>query len=634
MATSNFKSNLFVFFFLLSAVVQGQLSLNETHLLQTWKNDKLSDTLRLKALSKYIQQDLRRNNSDSILILADLGNQLALKSDNLHYQSVFASIKGNYYMRKFDLPLARKYHTRALTIDKNTKNYKGVIVSTFNLAAIEETASDFPVALSYYYEVIKLAEKIGDKAALANALNNMGNIYIGTKEIDTAGAFYKRSRNVGYINDSTFLPTLFMNLGTFYSEKNVLDSAIVYTRRSSIILRNLKDSFHLGKVYHNLGSVFSKAKNVDSAMHYLNKAIDIRKRIKDMKGLQSSLRRKAFRFYESGNKEEAVSYLLKALPIADSLNTVVELVEIHNGLYNLYGELNNYQLALKHLEIYKHLTDSIANRRNEIAMEKIKLSYEFDNRKLKLDQESQLKDLKSKRRVAISIFFLILSLLAGVALYLYYDRKKILNRKQIQQLEQSNLGLQMNPHFTFNAINSAQSFILSNSSEEAHRFLSDMSKLIRLTLNYSRDKTITLKQELDFLSLYISLEEQRIKDKISLVVKSEGNVDTDGELVPSLLLQPLIENSIWHGLKNQKGKCIEIDIAVHGDLLNIVVKDNGSGLKKENVRPNSKGLSIVQERIRLSYENEPTHSYFVVENESSTGFGTKITITLPHTTEF
>lgn len=205
---------------------------------------------------------------------------------------------------------------------------------------------------------------------------------------------------------------------------------------------------------------------------------------------------------------------------------------------------------------------------------------------------------------------------------------------KMADLEAKALQGQMNPHFIFNAVNSVQDFILSRRTDEAHMFLSTFAKLIRMVLEHNRKKNVSIDEEISLIRLYVSIEEHRLNDKISLQIDFENEIDTDNILIPSMLLQPLIENAIWHGLKKNTGeKIIAIRFTANNDLLHISIRDNGQGLHDAQRMHQSVGLDIVKERIRLSFQKDPTFEFFSLQNRAD-GPGVAVQIILPLLTEY
>ncbi|WP_124980052.1 sensor histidine kinase [Nonlabens xiamenensis] len=152
------------------------------------------------------------------------------------------------------------------------------------------------------------------------------------------------------------------------------------------------------------------------------------------------------------------------------------------------------------------------------------------------------------------------------------------NEKRLVQLQLENLRSQMNPHFLFNALNSLQDHIISNEQKEASKFLVKFSKLMRMFLDHSRSDVITLDQEIETLELYLSLEKKRFNNQLTYKIKIDPSINRFKTMVPSLFLQPYIENALLHGLLNRNGKKeLSIVFSKYNNSLFCRISDNGIG---------------------------------------------------------
>jgi hypothetical protein len=231
-----------------------------------------------------------------------------------------------------------------------------------------------------------------------------------------------------------------------------------------------------------------------------------------------------------------------------------------------------------------------------------------------------------------ALAFMLITVLITAKLIKRVKTKERLKRElvvKLGELEARALQGQMNPHFIFNAVNSVQDFILSNRNEEAHHYLSAFAKLVRMVLESNRKKNSTIEEEISLLQLYVSLEEQRMKDKLQLEFHISEAVEKDNVLIPSMLLQPIVENAIWHGLSGQEGnKKISISFDTNDSFLYIAINDNGRGLQQPGDGHASVGLEIVRERIRLAYDHVPAFEYFSIDNKKENGVLVNIVLPL------
>jgi LytS/YehU family sensor histidine kinase len=191
----------------------------------------------------------------------------------------------------------------------------------------------------------------------------------------------------------------------------------------------------------------------------------------------------------------------------------------------------------------------------------------------------------------------------------------------------------MNPHFLFNALNSIADFIRKNDLELADRYLTRFARLMRQTLEYSAQKEISLQEDLSTLELYLSLEQLRLNNAFAYRIEIDPDVDLEHTMVPPMLLQPFVENSIWHGFARiSNGGMIHIHIKKEGDLLQYNVEDNGSGLdntKTTSTAPREKksmGVSITRERIAILNKLRSGKGGL---NIVGTGHGTRVLLSIP-----
>ncbi len=212
--------------------------------------------------------------------------------------------------------------------------------------------------------------------------------------------------------------------------------------------------------------------------------------------------------------------------------------------------------------------------------------------------------------------------------------------KQLAQAETKALRSQMNPHFIFNCLNSINSFVIDHKHEIASDYLIMFSKLIRLILDNSRSEKITIEKELETLKLYVLLESARFDNKFNCIYSIAEDVNTGLIMIPPMLLQPYVENAIWHGLMQKEGEgTITIEIKLENDeFLNITISDDGIGrvraseIKSKSVTHQSHGLKVTSQRIELMNTLNSTGAQVQIidlKNELGQVTGTKIELIIP-----
>ena len=285
----------------------------------------------------------------------------------------------------------------------------------------------------------------------------------------------------------------------------------------------------------------------------------------------------------------------------------------------IYDQIGNEKKAI---EAYQQLDSErikqskeeelFLNKKTEILKKQRTISsvskdFELDEKQEEIEQkeeEIQSETLKNQRLVIYGLLFIVMLLCIGTYLILKNARKsKIAN----QLLALKSLRSQMNPHFIFNALNSVNHFVAKNDERAANKFLAEFSRLMRLVLEHSQEDFISLETEKEILSLYIKLEHYRFRDKFEYQFIIDESIDLDSTQIPPMLLQPYIENAIWHGLryKETKGMLI-VNIRQENKTIIVTISDDGIGRtasKKEKTKHQkqhkSVGLKNIEERLAI-----------------------------------
>jgi LytS/YehU family sensor histidine kinase len=220
------------------------------------------------------------------------------------------------------------------------------------------------------------------------------------------------------------------------------------------------------------------------------------------------------------------------------------------------------------------------------------------------------------------------------------EQQKANFNKKVSGLEMQALRAQMNPHFIFNSLNSINCFILKNNPEAASDYLSKFSRLIRLILQNSNTPTITLENELEALNLYLEMEALRFKGKFTFSISYGKEVEVDYIEIPPLIIQPYVENAIWHGLMHKEGMGhIHISVEKQQELLTCTIEDDGIGRvraaqfkSKSATKSKSLGMQITAHRLELLHAlNGKQTRVEVVDlvDASAQACGTKVILSLP-----
>jgi LytS/YehU family sensor histidine kinase len=216
--------------------------------------------------------------------------------------------------------------------------------------------------------------------------------------------------------------------------------------------------------------------------------------------------------------------------------------------------------------------------------------------------------------------------------------------KKLAENEMTALRAQMNPHFMFNSLNSIKNYILKENTDKASRYLTKFSQLMRAILKNSQSKLISLEDELHALKLYIEIESMRFNEAFNHNIEVDETLSPAKLYIPPLLIQPYVENAIWHGLMLKEGeKSLRLRISPYNGHLLITIEDNGIGRKKaaemktkDNRKNRSYGMQITRDRIELINKTLGINARVKVEDltlRNGEPAGTKVHIYVPRIDE-
>jgi LytS/YehU family sensor histidine kinase len=217
-------------------------------------------------------------------------------------------------------------------------------------------------------------------------------------------------------------------------------------------------------------------------------------------------------------------------------------------------------------------------------------------------------------------------------------QKELANiNEQLAEARLSALQAQMNPHFVFNALNSIKRMILDSDNEKASRYLSKFALMIRMTLNQSKEIFVTLNENIQYLRAYLEMEQLRFDDSFTYSIHSSENIDLEETAIPSMMIQPLVENAIWHGLlQSDRDKKITISFTECDNKITCVIEDNGIGIRqseklKDKNKPGhqSVGLENLKKRIKIMNEKYDMGCTFKITDLQETeqaGSGTRVVL--------
>jgi tetratricopeptide (TPR) repeat protein len=542
--------------------------------------------------------------------------------------------------------------TEALEISKKTGWSKGEVMAYIRFGAFYNSVKgQYVDALGYYLKGLKANEKLKNKIYERDIIGNIGLLYHDSKQFERALEYLTKAKQIGAeisANEKSMFNINNALANTFFNLKKTENALFLYKNLLKFATEN-KMVFEQGLIYNSLGHALASAHQFDTAKIYLNKAILIGKMTPNPLLEACALSNISLLYSETGKKTEALSSAKKALKIFQQFQSPGWESIAWEAIAQVYQDMGDYKNAWDAHVNFIQLKDSTASIEKQQEVGILQAQYEFEKKEaiLQNTHQAEIKQQKTvKNAVASGASILALG---GIISFFFYKRKRDAVAKkneaefktEVTDTEMKALRAQMNPHFIFNSLNSISDYIAKNDTPSADKYLSKFAKLMRMILENSEQKEVPLADDLKALELYMQLEALRMNNKFSYEIKIDDDVDREATMVPPLILQPFVENSIWHGIAKKEGSGkILIHIKKEGEnMINCIVEDDGIGRKQSAAikttapkqEKTSLGMKITQARIDIL--NKIKTSNAVVEL-SDLAQGMRVEVKLPLATNF
>lgn len=598
-----------------------------------------TDTARVNASNK-LANLFRNTNVDSTAFYAAKAASLSRQiqygyglAEALVNQGNAAIIKGNYAAALTNLKKAQAEFTRLVENNDNDKLSKNGLARALATTGIVYTQqSNYFMALENYQKALKLYEATGDKVSISKALNNIGIVYKSQLNYPKALEYLKQAHKLQSEIGETNAAMTLTNIGVIYFESGKPNQALEYYNLAIQAFSNYPDPIGFALVNNYLGDYYRDENNFSEAEKHYQKSLEFYERLQNKFGASLALYNIGKLYSAQQKYAEAMPFASKSLAYATEIGVLDQTYHSEKLVSELYGFLNNTAESFRHYKNYIVARDSIFNQENAKKFAQAEMDFEYRKKEALLAEQG-------KRNQILSIFSVFAALLLILLALVIYNRRQVKRRltlqKEVAEYEQKALHLQMNPHFVFNCLGAISSFIVQNGTDSALKYLSKFSKLMRLTLEYSKDALIPIDKEIESLQNYLELEQLRFHHKFEFKIQSSAKVEFNMGL-PPLLIQPFVENAILHGMVPKEGSgMIKVDFDVKDNQLVCTVTDDGIGLTesmllKENsvTAHKSMALEITKKRLEIM-ESTTSRAAQIDIDELDNKSGTRVTLRLP-----
>ncbi|SDH28346.1 tetratricopeptide repeat-containing sensor histidine kinase [Winogradskyella thalassocola] len=548
----------------------------------------------------------------------------------------YVNLRIKYTARKMFLTPAdttwTSYVTKTLNLSKQLEYPKGIAISYNNLGIINHYFLSDPLeGLNYYQKSYAIFEKEQKfKRYEVGVLTNIGLINYEQQDYDKALKSFK-TLLVNPENKSKFSTEFY--IGNIYGDQKQLDSSIYYYKKALLGAEQNKNTIFIANIKTNLSIVQANAGLLEDALTSTNESLDLIEK-HNIEGLRVTAYTNAAEVYLQNNDiEKAEHYATNSLKLNEGLNSLSTENSALETLANVYAQKGDYKNALLTYQKHIVLRDSLINTDRKLEISRKEIQYEAD--KHRAISEVEIERQKSiKNASLIGGSGLVLASLIGFVLYrrkqdaVSKSKEAEFNAK-VSDTELKALRSQMNPHFIFNSLNSIGDYILKNDTQSASDYLSKFAKLMRLTLENSEKKEILLSDDISLLRTYMDIERKRFNHKFEYTIDVSTELDAENILVPPMILQPFIENSIIHGLSQKDNLgLVKISFKSVNNMLICSVDDNGIGRKNVTSSENktSMGMAITKSRIEIINKLKNTNGTVEIIDKTE---GTRIDVSLP-----
>ncbi|MGI9544864.1 MAG: tetratricopeptide repeat-containing sensor histidine kinase [Cyclobacteriaceae bacterium] len=456
---------------------------------------------------------------------------------------------------------------------------------------------DWPAAISYFERFVKLTTN-GRNEEHATGLFHLGRAYLQTGNLDQASNIADQVIGLSNKLNYEFLqPASRLLKGEILEAKSEWGKALVVFQEALELAEGFNNDAQTQQSEDAIGRVLKQINNYQSELSFKKERLQRSTEQNDL-NRQNTLNLDIADIYISNEQEaEALPYLENTVQIAEELGDLEQNIKARKSLSDVYADQGDYNSALVNYQKYVALVDTLYDikqkeielsarvqqdvLRKQNTINTLEKDLELDDSKiLLLQREGDLQEasLARQRLLIYGLMSIIgIILVSAIVLYRNVQQKKTAN----QLLALKSLRSQMNPHFIFNALNSVNSFISMSDTRKANKYLSDFSKLMRTVMENSQQDFVPLSEEIATLELYLKLEHFRFQDKFDYELFVDPDLPVDEYKIPPMLVQPYIENAIWHGLryKEEKG-VLKVTIARSENELLLSITDNGIGRKK------------------------------------------------------
>lgn len=559
------------------------------------------------------------NLKDSALNHIDYAIQFARRTSNKSLLAECFHQQSLTYKAFGQLELGVAKDILALQIANEAASHRQIALYSIEIGKAQLLIQNVQQAEYYFKQALENASVVEDDRLRGMAFVELATIYFSRKNYALAIENCLLAFSIfEKLNNPEGLGRASNTLGTIYREKNEFNTASSYFNQSLIYYESIGDLRQIASVYHNVATVFYAQKRYQNALHYLTRSLELSKIYGPASQVYNTYRVMSNVYRDLGQTRKALEYMNVYVDYMDSSATEQAIGKI--------AELNELYRAEQRDRLILSQADSLERQRQEKELTSTQL------------ENVQLKSNFQKYAILVIILLVVLS---GVIMYNRWNQNKMKQQRREAEMSQTLLRVQMNPHFVFNAMSVIQSYIYDNDTKNSSKFLVNFSRLMRLILENSSKEEISITLEEEILRKYLETQKLRFEDRFEFNIFIANELIIENAMIPPMITQPFIENSIEHGQLHTiaEGGFINVYFQKSGNMLEVTIEDNGIGRRgaeknKKSRDHKSMAMKITSDRITNLNKKYRTEGYLKIRDyDDVQQTGTKVLISLPYRTE-
>lgn len=558
---------------------------------------------------------------DSALVYVDRAKELAVQEgDTLKLAEV--NNLSSYVL------LLNGQHDRAIAeLDFNLKALPATAhelksETFYNLGSAYYLKEVYDQAIANYLSAIEEFQITEDRSGLAKSNLQVGVIYEKLDKMELANYFYDRSISS---SKSTLQahPTSANSESSTSAEKEEL---------SSKMLEELGETPTITKsfVHYNLGLHLKNTGGCEEALDQFRISLDIKEQLGYRSNVAKSHILMADCLIELGRELEALDELYQAKTYS---NERLQIQQIEQLSAQAYSKLGNVEEAFEAYIRYTNIKDSIATLAENERIASITAQFETEKQAKEIElltADNRLFESQLSRQRLLLVGLLLVALLIGIAVYLFYQRVKTKRQLEFLEVNRQLLQTQLNPHFLFNALNGIKRLVRNSNQEQSSSYIQNFSGLMRNILENTTEKFVPVEEDIETIRDYLALQQLVHDHQFEFELEVDPDLEIDLVVIPPMFTQPFVENAVVHGVSSIQDGKIQVSYRQNSENLEVLIIDNGPGMNRSKAHANAMHKSMATSIIdkRKEYLSK-TQGYPIHISTDSSDSGVKISLVFP-----